>query len=283
MVGKVHFLLGLLSITIIVMQALRRRDVLIKIQSAKLIITFIGLLSAVYMILPVSLPVWEFLTPLAYVQYPWRFLVFISFWLSVLGGGVVLLFDHQDKKTFWIIIVFVITIVGFNQKYFRPQFITQGKDTDYTSIEATNWKISKISDEYLPREFPIPNKIDEIALSKFIPMGDIIALSSEVKTNRIKLNVSAQNRAEIVFNIANFPGWQAVVDTEKVVSLQRERSLVVPVEKGTHVVSLSFTNTWIRNLGNIISLIGILSILILCQVKQKNLDHGLDFIKYEKN
>jgi hypothetical protein len=160
-------------------------------------------------------------------------------------------------------------IIGFNQKYFRPQFINFAKVTDYIGEEATKWKISKISDEYLPKDFPIPKSYAETGQDKFRVADGIIVESNEVKSHLINLTVSATNPDEILFNIAYFPGWSFVVDGVRVIPEIRKGKPVVHIPEGRHAVSAYFTDTPVRKLGNWISMTGVISLLIAIKRKSK--------------
>ncbi len=272
-IGKLHLILAVFGIVALYFLNNSQKDK----NSAKLRIGFVlvgGIIVSILMMLSLSRTVWELVPVFAYVQYPWRFLVLVGFCISLLSGAAVL----SVKRNGWQMggAVFISLLAIFvNVKYFQPQTVSDKTVSSFTNPEKIRWDISNISDEYLPLDFPVPQKFDEVAQNKFTLLGDIIVESSEVKNHFIKLNVSARDKAEIDFSVANFPGWQIVLDTQKVRPRIMGRYLVVPLTEGKHIVSLYFTDTWIRVVGNAISLFGVLVSLaiaqkIICSRNEKN-------------
>lgn len=262
-IGKLHLILGGLGFAALYFLKTSQKDK----KPTKLSTGFVllgGLAVSILMMLPVSQPVWELVPVLAFIQYPWRFLVFVGFYISLLSGAVTLVVKRNGWQIGSAVFISVLAII-VNTKYFQPQTVSDKTASDYTNPEKLRWDISKISDEYLPRDFPLPQLPDEVAQNKFIPADDIIITSTEIRADRIKLNTVSPGRADIAFSVANFPGWQAVVDYQEVKPKIVGRTMVIPVSHGNHIVSLYFTDTRVRRLGNWISILGMLVVLVMYQ------------------
>ncbi len=231
---------------------------------------FLGLVGLVLitmvMMLPISQPLWELLPFGNFVQYPWRFLVFTDFFIVLVGGyiavGLVKSGKWERLGKFGILGL-TILVVAINQKYFRPQYTTPQNDSDYISEENLKWKISKISDEYLPLNFPIPQDKTQIANNDFEVFGDIIVEQSEIRSNLIKLNVNANNTSVILINRAFFPSWETVIDTQKVQPMIEKGLIKLNIPSGRHIITVYFRNTWVRNMGNFITFVFIIVLFYL--------------------
>ena len=221
---------------------------------------------SIVMMLPDSQWLWERIPLIAYVQYPWRFLVFSLLGISALAAGMASLWPRYNRL---LVVVLGLLVIGINVKYFEPQYIRQQSNSDYTSEARLKWELSKISDEYLPKDFPIPKDKTQVAQSSFLTDG-IIVTQSEVKTHFSKFTVSASHAAEFVFSQAYFPGWQAVIDTNRV-PIELEQGLIkIMVPPGEHRLTFYFGDTWVRTLGNFVSL---LSLIIWLKMLLKYIDY----------
>jgi hypothetical protein len=229
-----------------------------------------GLVVSVLMTLPISLVIWERIPGLNFIQYPWRFLVFISFFSALLGGMVI----QWRPSTWYRPVVFVIAAVicvGYYSKYFQPQFLEPFSEAKYVSDTALKWDISKISDEYLPKNFPIPKSAVESAQTPIKTIGDIIITQQDITFQRKSVDLEAAEAGELVFATAYFPGWHLVVDSAEIKPLIRDGLVTVGLTPGKHAVTLFFSDTPVRQVGSIISIISITALLIVGLRLKKNM------------
>lgn len=225
------------------------------------LISMIGIGSAL-MLLSVSRPVWEIIPGLAFVQYPWRFLMGIAFATSVFGGS---LLSWISRK--WIrrglAVTVIVGVIMVNAKVFVPQYVYDKPGEFYEREEELMWRVSGISDEYLPQSFLRPANPSRIArgiLSSQPLLG--YRVETEINTETyVKLAVYADNPVEVVLNRVYFPGWIYWVNGQ----VQRVRETnglpMVSIPSGRSVVEMHFTNTPVRTIGNIISILVVLLFL----------------------
>lgn len=162
MLGKMNILIVLLSI-ISFFIVLYKKKLNKKILTV-FIFTFSGLLISVFLLLSEAKFIWEYIFPMKYFQYPWRFLNMIGFFMAFLGGGIILFSRQIIKNKIFILIEVVLLlalIIIMNTKFFTPQKIILREESYYTSEYALKWRISKISDEYLPKDFIKPKTAEE--------------------------------------------------------------------------------------------------------------------------
>ena len=154
-IGKIHVLLGALGVGL---AGFRLRRAFWSHLTG--LISMIGLGSAL-MLLSVSRPVWEIIPGLAFVQYPWRFLMGLAFAISVLGGSI--LFGYPDVDAHRVRGGCMIGVIVVNAKVFVPQFTYDSPVDFFESDKELSWRVSRISDEYLPQSFVKPGDSSQIA------------------------------------------------------------------------------------------------------------------------
>ena len=152
MLGKLHIVVFFLSL--IGLWVLRKQD------KKKFVISLFfvgGTFLTIFLLLSVSKFIWDGIRPMAFFQFPWRFLLIETFFLSLVSGAIVLLFKNLPdivKKSLGVGIIFCI--IFFNADLFIPQMYLDKVSSDYTNPYNLWWRTSKISDEYMPQNFKKP-------------------------------------------------------------------------------------------------------------------------------
>ncbi|MBI4130363.1 hypothetical protein HY468_03540 [Candidatus Roizmanbacteria bacterium] len=276
-IGKVHVLLGLLGFTVafwsylgvlgLSEQAIRKNKkwldyIYISAQSGNILIWLtVGLLLfSIIMTLEVSTFIWESIPILSYVQFPWRFLVFIMFFVSIFIGGITVRNKDKSDRLLAITTISVLFLVGINVKYFRPQEFYRFERKEYEDETFIKWEQSKISDEYLPKGFYPPTRKDQIALQKFDIKPPAVIESQLIKSNRQKAVVTTSLPATLIANTVYFPGWKVRIDNKEYIPSTMNGIMTIPLIPGTHEVELFFTNTPVRIVANLLSLFSLVAL-----------------------
>ncbi len=195
-IGKVHILFSLLSFISIIFfwkkEARKRGVILFFVVSA---------LISVFMTLEVSKTIWSTIPTMAFLQYPWRYLLLISFFTSFLSGSSVLLIKRfnplrYDKFVYYILVLIIFILVFVNGKLFNPQVIIMKTANDYIDDYTLKWSASKISDEYLPKNFKKPNSYKDV--NHKIPDG-FVSTSIDQIANVVSLSGIAISIAGIIY------------------------------------------------------------------------------------
>ncbi len=250
MIGKIHLLVaGLVLLIAIAKKKLR----------PVLLVSLGFLLIVLFLTNDASGFIWQTIPVMAFIQYPWRFLAFSTLAVSFMAGSLI---SWQPKKLNWwpavISSVFIIGLLVLNTKYFQPQTFLGVTAAGYINEENIKWKISKISDEYLPKEFPVPQSEEEIAWEKVkVIEGEAEIKSQDFKHHLYQLEIEARTDSQILVNTAYFPGWRIFVDDEKVAPRIEAGRIKFALNPGAHRVILKFVNTPVRRLANLISLLSL--------------------------
>lgn len=227
---------------------------------------------------------WDILPPFWYIQFPWRFLLFSAFTASlVIGYGFTLKISNRVKIIAAVVIVAFVIVA--TQQYFRPEkYFTHATDKDYTADSVIKWRTSKMAFEYVPIgvktiKSQVGNSViditpDQIATQSYqVIQGDlaVIVLKDLPQTKQFRVNSSRGGVFQV--NTFAYPGWKVILDGQ-VVPFQDNNSLKliqVTVPKGNHEIEAVFTDTPLRKIANIISII---SLIIAMMYAVVNLQHG---------
>lgn len=283
-IGKLHTILSFVSLIIAIIFIILGKKKNEKFFSGGLHIFsfFIIFAFSAFMTTFYSKFLWNLITPLAYLQFPWRFLVFNVLSASILSGAFIFLVRVPILKLLAGIIL-VTLLLATNLKLFKPQtYREELTDQTATAREEINWRISQSSFEYVPKGLELYKsnlgtnivKIDK----RDIPQSrlEIISETGQIEIisstpSKTEFRTASPQQISIKANIFNFPGWRVIIDNEAVLINDHNNFKLIAFEvpEGNHFVSIEFKNTPIRTLANTISLISILSMFILITKRWK--------------
>ena len=286
-IGKLHIIIAMLAVIIAFLgKYLTHPKSKVNSKTDNLVIIFFFLfIFSAFMATFYSKVIWEAIPPLAYLQFPWRFLTFTALFSSILAGAFVYYLKLPVVKIasgFFLIVLLLIP----NLKLFQPQFYRNDlTDAQATSKEVINWDVSLSSFEYAPKGVELYRNdlgTNQIKIAKFqIPTQQIEPISGNPQITLQKttptqnqFQVDSPTASKIRTNIFNFPGWhlkidggQAIIDDNNTLKL-----ITFNVPKGNHSVRIEFGNTPVRLLANFISLLGIAYLFIIAIKKWKTLN-----------
>lgn len=193
-IGKLHILASIVVFAFILYaKKIRSRHGVI------ISLSFLGFVISGFFILEASKPIWEAIPTMAFFQYPWRFLLLVSFFSSLLAGSLVILFDKFKNRSYLTVFILLFFLLFFNIKLFNPQTILLKTSQDYTSERAIKWVASKTSDEFLPPNFKKPESEHEVS-KKPLPFR-------ETNIQRISNLVSLISLSALILGIILFKGF----------------------------------------------------------------------------
>lgn len=229
---------------------------------------FVGF--SLWMTLLKSKFVWDSLFLLPYIQFPWRFLSIATVFISIAGGLALYemrrlkLFSKQSKlyRTTMFLCVVLLLLNGI---FFRPEmYLNQRGNTfdDYYYQDPLRIRtnMSSILQDYIPDTL---NLKMEPAKSRIKYPDDIEDVTLIVdKVHQTLVSMKPARDAEITFQTADFPGWQAYLDGQKVPHKTTGDGLIeVAVPKGDHLVGISFEDTPVRQISDGLTILGLLIVV----------------------
>jgi len=284
-VGKLHLILSFATVFLsLTLKFSSKKIKWYTFEQKKLVILMMALLLfSMLMTTWYSKLIWDYFQPLAYLQFPWRFLVLIGFSASVLAGIFIYLLKLPVLKISAFIFLTSL-LVYTNLKLFKPQTYRPYFDDSYaTSPEIINWDVSKSSFEYLPGSIALKksiinttvidinkSEIPQNAASVISGDADISYISETSKV--VSFNIKSSKGATIRLNKANFPGWVVKIDEKMVHYNDNNKFKLVEfeVESGQHKVIAEFKNTPPRTVGNLVSLASLISLVFIIKWKKEH-------------
>jgi len=191
---------------------------------------------------------WCLLPFLAFLQFPWRLLIFVGFSASVLAG----FWAKEVKKKSWFILVFLILLI-LNFTYFRPQDFQNFDDDDYSSSPLWEYQQREFLTDYLPKT------VEEIPQEHF--KKPLIITGAEIKINlnqadKLIFEAVSGEKEEAVIKRFYFPGWQAKINNKPApIVTNKNGFMVLSLSEGESLVEVVFKNTPTRKIANQISLL----------------------------
>lgn len=251
------------------------------------------LLFSLFMTTDSSTFIWDKVSYLWYLQFPWRFFTFTALFISLTGAfglhylqRILSSYHVKPKKVSFIqgtflIIVTILTIAVY-QKYFHPTAYVTADDRVYTNFYEIADRVSRTSFEFAPKgvktakneynttTFDLPK--DQISKESFkITAGAMVVQPTINKFADKEFRVSATHEGTFRLNTFSFPGWTYYLDGKKqrIYSDNPYRLIHVHVPEGDHVLSFRFENTPVRTVADAISIVSLVAVLLFFGLKFK--------------
>lgn len=231
----------------------------------------------IFLIEPAAAPVWKTLTPMAFLQFPWRLLGPAVFCLAVLGGMNAIWIARLPRQWGKIIPAgMVVVVIGLAAPTLViPEWIYPTVDTSAAAYHAAELKgfqrATTFSNEYLPQTVAVepdatPRLLADYADGYPVNKAHLEALPPDVTVEVVDHGPQHdvwRVRADVPFVMEvltyYFPGWTAEIDGQAVsVTASEPHGLIqFPVPAGEHTVRLWLGGTLARDLGTAISLLSL--------------------------
>ncbi|OGH14149.1 MAG: hypothetical protein A2860_03970 [Candidatus Levybacteria bacterium RIFCSPHIGHO2_01_FULL_37_33] len=284
-IGKLHVIVSLVAIVLLIISLRYRKFKNLFSKSDQQIIfaifSVLAFVISVLLTLEISKPIWEFIPAMAFFQFPWRFLLIISFFTSILAGFSIWIIQKAgkdiiklDKANFIIVSIAIFTLIFFNSKLFVPQDYLYKKSSDYTNSLSLKWTASRISDEYMPKNFIKPSIKDDTVKNQIVAQDKSTkVLFQSSSTNKIHANVSSGKKKKIKVSIAYFPGWNVFIDNKKSMPEVTNKGFFVNIPSGEHALDIFFAQTPIEKFATSISLASVFLLIAGIILSRKRLFH----------
>lgn len=255
LIGISSFLVLILSFLLFYkVQPLKRLNLPAKLFTFFLIIAILSILLSSSL----SAPLWEIL-PVSFVQFPFRFLSLAIFCASFLLAYSLSVLPKRLKTITGFLIL--ISTINFSQPFLTPsQFFDKGE-----GFYATNEGTTTVQDEYMPKWVKVKptnhlqNKIEVLK-------GDIAINNLSHNSKKIMFDTSSATGGKLQVNTIYYPGWKAFINgNETVIDYSNKRGLTeLSIPKGKNSVVVTFTETPLRLVSDIVSILSLLLLMILC-------------------
>lgn len=223
----------------------------------KLYLYFLSVVAlCIVFMLPVSGILWEIITPLQLMQYPWRLLSFVI----PVAGFAAAMWTGSLKRP-WLGVLLAVLAVTLAASYARPvlyaprteaYYLSRPNFTDGTSSMGnsfstiwTGWKEVRPEAPYTIDNGRVTRQTRWQYLEK-----DFTVLMDKAGT--------------VTVNTLYFPGWIALIDGKEVpISYLSDGIIRISVPQGIHSINVRFTDTAARTAGNILFTASVAVLIVL--------------------
>lgn len=208
-------------------------------------------LACSFLMLPISLFLWNILPKLQFMQFPWRWLLCLSM--------ILVIFVTVGLRRWWqrcVICALFIVVIVLGWRYIQAPWWDTAADLREMQDNMVTGAGYEGTDEYTPLGAD-PSAIDKNA-RKVTVVGlahaaiDVLHWNAESKI----FTVEASAADEVAVRLFRYPAWRAFVNGHEVETTAREGTgqMLIPVSAGMNRVEVKFEHTWDRTAGGWISL-----------------------------
>ena len=247
-----------------------------KLRSVILLYLFLVFWLAAFLMHPRANPIWEKITILQTLQFPWRILAVVIFSSSLAVGS----FFYGTKRKSLLLILLITLFFGINI-FYRPYFRIEKPIplTDKEKLSGALLDLQRTAGifDYLPKTAKFPpgtGAKEEIEVIS----GYINQKSFTRGTNWLRAEIESTGTATLRLPIFDFPKWRVFINKKEIKfnneqsSPTDENDLGQPtfeVAEGTHTIYAKLYDTPVRIISNLISLIALSALVYVLYKKWK--------------
>lgn len=200
--------------------------------------------------------IWNVLPFLAYLQFPWRFLVIGNLMMCISAGYLVMNLEVKFQRILTIGLIVLLAL--FNLGYFRANIWYQITDLEKFSGESWRKQQTVSIFDYLPKSAKMPPAKAAPNLPTTTKQVDF--LDFKRGSNWQSFKTLSNEESVVTLNLFDYPNWEVKVDGKKV-SYERSIDLGLVTFKlpsGEHKVEVKLTESLVRKTGNLLTVISLI-------------------------
>ncbi len=230
----------------------------------------LGLVAGMLLLHP-TLPLWERLPLLKFVQFPWRLLYVLNLAMAL---AVVTALAPRRARHSWKILVLVFWLFMNSISLYLPPWETTDIRQFAAAIDSGAGYES--TEEYVPSDASFeqlePGIPDVAPADPETPPGRIRWVVEEWRAEEKRVAVESPEPQRLALRLLSFPAWQVEVNGQRVETEPDPVTgqIVVPVPEGHSLVRVHFARTADRTAGAVISAcaIAVLFVILWFQRRQ---------------
>jgi len=280
-------LIGFSTILILLLTVAFFFSSIIKINKHRLTaLLFIVSLMSVFFSSPLSAPFWKIL-PVGFIQFPFRFLSLTIVCVAFLAACIVSASPPKLKMPIVILSLIILAISA--RPFISPsEFFDKGE-----GFYSTNMDTTTVKNEYMPKwvkEKPTERFKEKVEVAEGVGSVNNLVYNSK----KITFDVLAEEKMKVRVNTIYYPGWNALVlpsschpdpsadgegsldceGKELAIDYQNDKGVIeLMVPKGEGRVELKFSETPVRLLADVISVVSVLFLVFYASISRKGQSH----------
>jgi archaellum component FlaF (FlaF/FlaG flagellin family) len=197
---------------------------------------------------------WARLPQLRYLQLPWR-------WLLCLNVALALFITMASRR--WMVRVLIciamLVLLGFVGHRVQVPWWEKAEDFAQMLDNQQSGAGYEGTDEYVPVEadpYEINKNASRVALDNNVAADQLLQVRIQRWNAESKLfTVEVSQPGQLVLRLFNYSAWRVEVNGQMVATTTRSVTgqMLIPVQAGENRVQITFTRTWDRTLGGIVT------------------------------
>ena len=246
--------------------ALRRRS---RASALLLLASMAAIGASMFMMTSASAPIWERVSPLAFIQFPWRLLMIPTLLCPILAAAALSAVRGRTLQA--LVVVCAVAVQWHLTDDYRAMAWTQSREP--LALDDPAWPTSDLAKRAWFREV----SYDPLSVTGTLAptrerwaLADATTASADVSVIRatdasLTLAVRTDAATDLVINTPVFPGWRVSVDAEEIRAGVQPTTgyAVVTIPAGTHRVEAAFHRDGLRGVAEAIA---VASMLILVAI-----------------
>lgn len=222
-----------------------------------------GALSALLMF-KFTLPLWNYMPELRYVQFPWR-------WLLVMNVILALALALALRRWWLRVVVCTIALssVALGWRALQPPWWDQPADIQEMVDNQQDGIGNEGVDEYVPIAADSTNIDQNAPLAAYLGNGSAKITIQAWQAEHRALTAIASAPGNLMVRLFNYPSWKVTVNGRPIPtqSFARTGQMIVPINAGENRIEIQFVEGWDRKAGGLVSICA-LAIVTLLFVKR---------------
>jgi hypothetical protein len=202
-----------------------------------------------------TLPWWNHLPDLQYVQFPWRWLLCLNTVLAI-----ALAFALQRSWLRVLVCAVAISSVPFVWHRIQPPWWDKAPDLQEMADNQHDGVGNDGTDEYVPVAADSYDVDQNAPQAAYEGSGNAKIRIENWEAERRTIVADASAQGNLTLRLFNYPLWRVDVNGRDVQTQSTEHTglMIVPIEAGENRVEIRFVEGWDRKVGALISLLALL-------------------------
>jgi hypothetical protein len=204
----------------------------------------------VLLMLSPTLPLWNHLPELRFVQLPWR-------WLLCLNVPFALMLIMTFQRAWWRIVLCATMLAVLLTVWHRVQnpWWDNAGDIQEMLDDQQDGSGNEGADEYVPIGVDPYDADQKAPLVRFEGHGQAQINVQEWDAEKRRIVVKAESPGKLVLRLFNYPLWKTELNDRpaQTASTTDTGQMIVPITAGENRVQIDFVNGWDRKVGWVLS------------------------------
>lgn len=279
MIGKIQIILGATGAVVLLMQIgyrlyrpQKKKEKNNYYQTRILVAVLVLTLGSLFLTTYSSQTIWELFEPvLSLFQFPWRFLFFIVFGVTVFATYLINKFKFKGA-TMVITLIGLYVLFSTGNKYFFKQSLSKNEyNAKYVNEEYIRDSVAYKIPEYLPQvaNYKVWRQFENKNIYSNLMIRTLDGRDAKTEQNDLYAKFGQTSSEKFLLNIHYFPFWEIRINNQIFMPKQFDplgRPLVATLP-GKKTVEIRYKQTPVEIAGNIITIIAFLFLLVLYNSK----------------